>query len=342
MSTATVTSSDLQNMARGPAPFISAYLDVTPGGGRDDLVERLTHISTELIDAGADEKVVEQLTSVFLSPSRERSALGAVIAADGRTVMAGSPESLRHDLVSFAPVPRLGPMIEWAQRTVAHAVITHPRETEVEVIIFDVDGSSHRRVVADDPEAVDRIVEVIHPLHPGAVFVAGHVGAGIRQGLYDAILHARLPVDCDVVALDETQPGELGDAVVRHVANVTAKRQVDFLRHFRFELSHERSVEGHHAVVAAANESRIATLLLNADPDDDRLAQLDETTGLLSLPTGPGDTDGTTVRLVDALMARTLATGGDVVIVPHTGETGPADDLGAFLTPRPTTSILDT
>lgn len=334
---------ELKSLVEGAPPFTSVYLDVSPAR-RETLIERLAAIADGLRELGAETDEIERATNPFIAPPEDVSAMAAITSRDGRTLVSTSPEPLERDVGEFGEVPRLGPVIEWSQQMITHAVVRPALGGELAIVVFGADGS----VTECPPESPTgaAAVDALAPHQPAAVFVAGfegdEAGASVRDEIREAILRQELPSWCVLEMLDADNSDELADLVVRHAATVVARRKVEMLQRFRFEQSHDQAVEGIDAVIRAANEGAISTLILNTDPDDKRWVSLlpDQTMVVPSddLAAAPDDRSA---RLVDALIARTLRTGGVPVVVPHTGERGPADDLGALLRPLPAVGLMD-
>ncbi|MDW3221155.1 MAG: hypothetical protein R8F63_21320 [Acidimicrobiales bacterium] len=337
-----VTLDELQVLAAGDGPFVSIYIDMAPTR-RDTLVARIAAIADGLRELGAPPALVERTTTPFLAPPPNRSAMGIVASNDGRYVVSTSPEPLRRDVGTYEPVPRLGPIIEWSQQMITHAIVREGVSGRVDVVIFGADGSTSARAGMSGGDNSSDVEELLVRHQPHAVFVAGAELDGIHARLLDLILAQRLPSSCHVERVADDGDDALADAVVRHTASVVAERKVRLLTEFRFEKSHGRAVDGVDDVVDAANRGAIATLLANADPDDHRRAELRDNTTIVPVDTAEeGDeiAEGG-VRVVDALIHATLAKGGAPVILPKTGERGPTDDVGAMLRPRDAQGLIN-
>lgn len=342
--TPSVGHSELAALVEGVSPFTSVYLDVTPSR-RDTLIERLAAIADGLRELGAETDEIDRATSPFIAPPDDVSAMAAITSRDGPTLVSTSPEPLHRDVGDFGEVPRLGPLIEWSQQMVTHAVVRPSPDGGLDVVVFGADTTVTEFPI-EQSDGSHRLGELVSH-RPVAVFVAGFegdaVGASVSDELREAILRQELPSDCVLETLDTDDDDELADAVVRHTATVVARRKVEMLQRFRFELSHDQAVEGIDAVIAAANDGTISTLILNTDPDDKRWVSLrsDDTMVSPSDDLAVAPSGDRSARLVDALIARTLRTGGVPVIVPHTGERGPDDDVGALLRPLPPLGLID-
>ncbi|GJM37967.1 MAG: hypothetical protein DHS20C19_13340 [Acidimicrobiales bacterium] len=337
-----VTLDELQVLAVGEQPFVSIYVDMSPAR-RDSLVARIAAIADGLRELGAPSGIVEKTTTPFLAPPLDRSAMGLVASSDGRFVISTSPEPLHRDVGAYGRVPRLGPIIEWSQQMLTHAVVREDAHGRADIVVFGADGSTTARAgmsLRDDSADVGELL-VRH--QPHAVFVAGGDQERVKARLLDLVLAQRLPPSCHVEGLADEGDDALADAVVRHTASVVAERKVRLLAEFRFETSHGRAVGGVDDVVAAANAASIATLLANTDPDDHRRAAIRDDASIVPVDNAePGvEIADSEVRLVDALIHSTLAKGGAPVIMPRTGEKGPADDLGAMLRPRDAQGLIN-
>ena len=333
---AKVSRSDLEELALGQPPFVSIYVDLSLER-RDTLVERVAAIAGGLLALDAPAELVERTTTAFLAPSDDRAAMGVVASTDGRSIVATSPEPLVRDLGDFSPVPRLATMIEWSQQMLTHAVVRRGEGGNADLVVFGADGTTHHTATVD---AAETLATEIAAHGPAVAFVVGADFEALLEQIRKLVATNELRADCRIIELDDGSDDEVADAVVRHTASVVAERKVEMLQDFRFEQSHGKAIEGIENVLDAANAGRISTLLVNADPDDHRRAVIGPS-GLVTLHDATTDDAGHPVPLADALIWATLARGGTPVILPATGEQGPTDDIGAFLTPRPPLGLID-
>ncbi|MEQ8840805.1 MAG: hypothetical protein RIB98_07475 [Acidimicrobiales bacterium] len=331
---------------------MSIYVDMSENR-RDSLVARVAAIADGLEALGTPTELVRTSTTPLLAPPPGRSAMAVLASSDDRVLVASSPDPLHEDVGEFGAVPRLGPAIEWSQQMITHAVVREVDGDRADVMVFGADGTTTSlpsltavdgAATAGDPAAADNAFGEFLTAHdPAAVFVVGGGLSAIWKSLQDLVLSEHLRPDCHLERLESGDDADVAEAVVRHTASVVATRKVRLLQDFRFELSHERAVEGFEGVVAAVNDGRVATLLLHDDPDDHRRAIVHPDGSMVAVP--PDEIaaagDGQEVRLADALICATLQRGGAPVILPSTGEKGPADDLGALLLPRPPAGLID-
>lgn len=337
-----VDRDDLRDLAHGTPPFVSIYLDLSPTN-RDTLVARIAAVADGLRDLGAPADLVERTTTPFLAPPRDRSAMGIVSSSDGRVVIASSPEPINRDLGEFGLVPHLAPVIEWSQQMITHAIVRSTGPERTDVVIFGADGTTHSTPAVDISRDLDELTQLLVSHSPSAVFLFGANLTAVHDALTELVLAQRLPSSCRLEMFDDGDDDQVADAVVRHAASVVASRKVELLSEFRFELSHGRAVEGVDAVVHAANEGLIATLIANADPNDHRRAEI-LGDGTIRHHVGTESTAPVAARgerLVDAIVLRVLRKSGAPVIIPRTGDRGPADDLGALLRPRDAADLMD-
>lgn len=330
-----VTTDDLRELASGRPPFVSIYID-TSAEGRDTLVQRVAAVANGLRALGTPPDMVRRTTTAFLSPPPDRAAMAVIAASDGRSVIASSPEPLARDIGDYGAVPRLGPLIEFSQQMITHAVVRRAASGAESLIVFGADGSSHDSV---DISRDELVAELAHH-DPAAVFLVGAGFADLRDRLDRQVTDGRLRADCRIEELPDGTDDDVAEAVVRHTADVVARRKVDLLRDLRLQRSLDVAVEGLDAVVAAVNSGRVATLLVNCDPDDPRRAVITESGSVVPVD-GAKPQTGEPVRLVDALIWSVLRRGGAPVIIPSTGENGPDDDLGALLTPGHAQQLID-
>ncbi|MEZ5244905.1 MAG: hypothetical protein R2707_07405 [Acidimicrobiales bacterium] len=336
-----MTTAELQHLARGQAPFVSIYVD-TRTAHRDTLVQRVAAVADGLCVLGAPDDIVRRTTTAFLAPPADRAGLAVVASSDGRTVVASSPEPFERDVGLYSRVPYLGPMIEIAQQSITHAVVRDTEHGVPDLTVFGADGSVQTTTAAAPQRTDDVLAEVVRH-DPAVVFVVGDAPTSMVTHLERMVAENRLRPDCRIEPLDEGTDDDVADAVVRHAAGVVASHKVELLREFRFERSHGRAVDGIDAVVAAVNAGLVATLILNADPDDHRRAIVGSEGDIVPLdgPVASPSPAVDEVPLVDALIWATLARGGAGAVIPTTGDGGPADDIGALLIPRPANGLID-
>lgn len=339
----TVTRADLEHLVKGIPPFVSIYVDMRPGN-RDTLVERVAAIADGLGALGAPAELVAEATTPLLAPTDERAAMAVLASSDGRLVITGSPDPLNYDIGAFSPLPSIGPVIEWSQQMITHVVVRERADARADVMVFGADGATASYPTID-PEisADDPVLDFIAAQDPAAVFVVGEGLSSLWAELRELVLTERLRPDCQLERLDAGDDDQVADEIVRQTANVVATRKVKLLESFRFEKTHDNAVEGVEAVVEAVNAGRVSTLLANDDPDDPRRGTLLADGTIVPVPEGEiaDRRAGEEVPLVNALLCATLARSGTPVIIPSTGETGPNDDLGALLLPRPRAGLID-
>ena len=333
----------LGSFLEGTGPFLSVYLDVTPGPQRRSARQRLL--------AALDEQ--GRLAGLPLDPAQWSAAgdalnlvadddatLVALIDADGRSLVTGYPEPPRCDLVVLDHLPRLGPLLQAEQSLVHHVVAvvdggalglaTVPRHGEPEHSLLEfTDGATIPPLIQRAARVSQTALVVVCAPETELPWLESQVRAG-------------LPIETSLAAvpIDGRDDGDLAaDIVVRCATHVAAKT-VELIRLWRFHHAHDEAVDGIADAVAAINTGRAGLILVNDDIDDDRRAGFGM--GPLIEP-HPHGTDGTgqlgSARLPDVVIRAGLLTGVPLHVVPSLDATL-ADGIGVILADRSTPEEL--
>ena len=339
---------DLAVMVSGPAPFLSVYLDVSPGEPRATAPSRLSAAFTDRLDVpdevGVGLAEIRERMHVALADTPADDALFVAVAdADGRLLTASYPDPPRTDVLEVSSVPRLGPLLAAEQSLTHHVVaivngqaltlLTVPRHGEPEQSSYSgQDPLSIAPIVQHASRASEtNLLVVCAPANDLAT-----VSDQIRTGL---------PIDVNVatVPLDDLDLTQLATEIVVRTADHAATRTVELLRLYRFHQSHEEVADGAPATCGALTGGRAALVLVNDDVGDDRVGWLG--------PTGEGGRASVQVdeppsaegwrrgRLADVVINAALVTGCGVHVVPSVEDTL-ADGIGAILADRATPSGL--
>lgn len=346
-------------------PFTTVHLATE--GAVEDAAARLDvawrNTRSQLDQAGAPAAALDAIAAEVDGAHARGPSLYAVAGPD-RLLVVEHPEQVpARDLATVAPLPVLAPLLTWRQSVVPHVVVlvdrtgadvsAVPRRGEPieEEVTGDTDAPIHRapaggwsqrrfqeRVQNAWASNADDVAAVVARLVPrvGArlVVVAGDVRAV-------ELLQKALPDE--VGALVEVVPGsraadgsdaEIEEAVARQVRTAAAQETVALLEKFREERGQDdRAAEGPEATLLALAKAQVDTLLVAADPGDDRTAWFGPEPTLVAPDAGSlrglGVASPVEARLVDVAVRAALGTGAGVWVVPANG--GPAGGIGAIL-----------
>ena len=303
---------DVASAFDGPGPFVTVYL------GTDAAVEqasqqnelRWKNLRRALEKDGAPAETLTAIDPLVPDAHHRGRTLAVVADATGLRLVRHEPEPPARDAGWIAPLPRVGPFIEWAQSAVPHLVVLADR-AGADIVVFtrraDSIGSGGAPVVSVGEDSGED--PVLRKSNPGgwsqrryqnraenqweqnAKEVADHVAA-----LADETGARLIVVAGDVRALQlltehlpertaellrevdgSRGPGsgldDIADDVVKLAATVVAEDTVEILRQFKQERGQgDLAVEGTKATIEALAAARVDTLLIHDDPDDDRTA----------------------------------------------------------------------
>lgn len=303
---------DVASAFDGPGPFVTVYL------GTDAAVEqasqqnelRWKNLRRGLEKDGAPAEMLTAIDPLVPDAHHRGRTLAVVADATGLRLVRHEPEPPARDAGWIAPLPRVGPFIEWAQSAVPHLVVLADR-AGADIVVFtrraDSIGSGGAPVVSVGEDSGED--PVLRKSNPGgwsqrryqnraenqweqnAKEVADHVAA-----LADETGARLIVVAGDVRALQlltehlpertaellrevdgSRGPGsgldDIADDVVKLAATVVAEDTVEILRQFKQERGQgDLAVEGTKATIEALAAARVDTLLIHDDPDDDRTA----------------------------------------------------------------------
>lgn len=320
---------DLAPLVGPDRQWLSLFVDVTDRPELDDVaIERLAGLAA---DAGATDALVAAARDELRLPLPDDVGGRAVFIGDDGTVHCeDGPDGPGVDRAFLGPLPRLGPVLEWRQSTLDHAVITVAPGL-VELVRFPSDDEESLTSLGRSPdEALDRLRE--QPvLDLDLVVVAGDLRETdhLRRALVDV-----LPATTDIRPAEDGVP--LADSVVRLVADTAARRTIGALNEFRFQKTHDAAVDGADDVVDALAAGRGDLLLVHDDPDDDRTVWFGPGSSDISMAVGA--TTPTEGRLVDAAIRVALRQDMAIRVIPSTGERGPRGDI-AVVSRDPATTV---
>lgn len=296
----------------GPGPFVTVYL------GTEAAVEQASQQSElrwktlrrELENDGAPPETLTAIDPLVPDAHHRGRTLAVVADTTGLRLVRHEPEPPARDAGWVAPLPRVGPLIEWAQSAVPHLVVLADR-VGADIVVFtrraDSIGSGGAPVVSvgddsgEDPvlrksnpggwsqrryqnraenqweqnakEVAERVSALADETGARLIVVAGDVRALqlLREHLPERTAELLREVD------GSRAPGsgldEIADDVVKLAATVVAEDTVEILRQFKQERGQgDLAVEGTKGTIEALAAARVDTLLIHDDPDDDRTA----------------------------------------------------------------------
>src|SRR5688572_6471299 len=296
----------------GEGPFVTVYLGteaaVEQASQQNEL--RWKNLRRRLDEDGAPAETLAAIDPLVPDAHHRGRTLAVVADATGLRLVRHEPEPPARDAGWVAPLPRLGPFIEWAQSAVPHLVVLADR-AGADIVAFtrraDGIGSGGAAVVSvgedngDDPvlrksnpggwsqrryqnraenqweqnarEVADNVAALADEIGARLIVVAGDVRALqlLRQHLPEPT--AELLREVDGSRASGSGLDEIADDVVKLAATVVAEDTVEILRQFKQERGQgDLAVEGAKSTIEALAAARVDTLLIHDDPDDDRTA----------------------------------------------------------------------
>ncbi|HEX2848980.1 MAG TPA: Vms1/Ankzf1 family peptidyl-tRNA hydrolase [Acidimicrobiales bacterium] len=357
---------ELAAVLASPGPFATVYLS-TPAA-----VENAAQIAEqpwraardELERAGAPAAVADAIGALVPGAHLEGRALAVVADSSGVLLTRREAEPIDRDVARWAPLPSLGPVLEWQQSRIPHLVVLADR-VGADIALFLPDGATGLSSVggtdASDPllhrskpggwsqrrfqeraentweanaaQVADRVATLAELTGARLVVVAGDVHAArfLTEHLPDRL--ADLVVEIEGQRAAGVDFDAVADDVVKLVATRVAEDTVELLQKLREELGqNDRAVEGVGSTLDALTAAQVDTLLVHDDPSDERevwfATEGSSIAGDRATLEGYGAASPAKGRLVDAMIRSTLLTGARVRVVPSTVA---RDGVGALL-----------
>lgn len=227
-------------------------------------------------------------------------------------------DPLAVDLARFGDIPSLGPIIESAQMTTPHAVVTTEDNVfgitsfgAVDSFPTPRDGETVPLAAPPILEALDHLVDALRSSGVRLVALVGSEGAVVKlQGQ----LQTALPfVRCNAYSTDDIDRDLLtiADEVVRDAASLAAERRTHELAHFRQSRAAAQTQEGAAALgaLAAGGAQR---LLVHDDLDSEQ---------------EPGVT-----RMTDRAIVAAIRASVPITMIPKVpDDRGPSTGLGVIM-----------
>jgi hypothetical protein len=306
----------------GSGPFVTVYLGteaaVEQAAQQNEL--RWKTLRRQLEEAGAPAEALAAIDPLVPDAHHRGRTLAVVTDTTGVRLVRHEPEPPARDAGWVAPLPRVGPLIEWAQTAIPHLVVLADR-AGADIVVFSRDaaesGAGGAPVVSvgeetgDDPmlrktsrggwsqrryqnraenlweqnakAVADQVASLVDETGSRLVVVAGDVRAL-------QLLREHLPAQTGELLREvdgSRAPGsgldEIADDVVKLAATVAAEDTVEFLRQFKQERGQRHlGAEGAKATIAALAAARVDTLLIHDDPDDSRTAWFGPEPGMVA------------------------------------------------------------
>ncbi|MEU6990097.1 Vms1/Ankzf1 family peptidyl-tRNA hydrolase [Streptomyces sp. NPDC046465] len=349
-----------------PGPWATVYLD--PGRTDEAGVKRrelsVREVCRTLTEQGADTATTRAVGDVLTRTSAAEFPAGRVVFATGGEVVLGHrlARPPQGQLATWAPLPRLTPLLELAGQDPACLVAYIDRtgaDFELRCAAGPQDAGGvegqqrpvHRGASGDWSEPRFRL-KVENTWEHNAGEIAEALAAAYEKSGAELVVlvgdprerpavHAKLPDAVRAVTVETEHGGRaagsaspaLEEAIAQARLQHTDRRVEEALDRFRAgRVGTDRptdAVEGVPAVVAAAREHRIDTLLVRPDgPDLSRELWVGPEPDQAAVRRGDartlGETDPVSVRADDALLRSAAMTGADVRVIPLPDE--PASD----------------
>lgn len=359
-----VLGADVLGVFDGAAPFVSVYLDVT-AGVEQAARKALLHWKSarrDLEAKGAPLRALDAIEASLPTASGDGDTLAVIADAEGVRHRSFQPEPPTRDVARVGALPYVAPLLEWRQSMPNHVVVLADRKgadifasvrdgadverhfegDTVEITRVHAGGWSQRRFQQRAEDAweanaadVARIVtKLVDRLEVRVVAAAGDVRAMqfLRDELPErarSVLHVIEGTRAEDGSIDE-----VADEVTRVVATAVAGDTVALMEKFREEHGqHDKAADGPARTIEALAASRVETLLVHDDPDDERTCWIGPDPAHIATDRNAvaamGVAEPAEARLVDALIRAAAGTGAGVWITPKAG--GPTDGVGALL-----------
>ena len=359
-----VRAAELTELAAGQGPFATVVLAtearVDNAAQRSEV--RWKAARDELALAGAPDQVLAAIDPVVPDAHLEGDGLAVIARADGVVHVEHSAAPPRTELVRWAPLPSLVPVVEWRQLSPPHVIVLADREG-ADIVAVRRDRPDVRREAGGEDAAIHKVRgggwsnrryqdRAENTWEKNADDAAAHVAA----------LAQRIGARLVVVAGDVRAVAMLRDALPTEVAGLVREADggrspdgsgpvlaadVDRLLHeavaedtravlakFAEERGQgDRAADGPDETLQALAAAQVDVLLVADDPDDERTAWFGpEPVHVSATATALRDLgvdDPVSARLVDVAVRAALGTGAGVRVVP--AGAGVAGGIGAVL-----------
>jgi peptide subunit release factor 1 (eRF1) len=358
---------DVTDALDAPGPFLTVVL--TTEGDVENAAQRCEVRWKNLRDdVAADEAALSAVDALVSDAHHDGDALAVVANAHGMQIVEHAPDPPARDVARWAPLPALGPVLEWRQGRVPYLVVDIDRTGADLVVVVTRDRRADRR--DEDEEHVEGREFPVRKPKPGGWSQrryqqraentwkenASNVAEAIAK-LVDEHGVELVLVDGDARALqllDEAMPeavrqrvrhvkharaadggvDEVSPEIRRQVASAVAERTVGMLRKFEEELGQaDRAANGPSETLSALARAQVDVLLVHDDLRDDRTAFFGpeplEVAATAAELRDLGIEDVQEGRLIDVLIRAAFGGGAGVRMVPHARPL--IDGVGAIL-----------
>lgn len=357
---------DALDLLTAPGPFATVHLP-TPSA-LADAAERfessLKVARDRLEDLGASGELIGRVRDEAHGSGHQGGESLVVVANAGDAWSWVLQDEIEQVTAELGPLPHIARLVESTRRSVPHVVVLIDREgADIEVVHRGTDPETTMTVVGDTDvihrgaaggwsqrrfqqraentweenarDVADAVSELFPTVRPHAVLVAGDERAvgffveHLSEEAHEVVHRLEHGGRADGADLD----GMRAD-VDRHLADLVARRTTDLLERFASHRANGAAVEGAPDTLGALFEHRVETLLVHADPDDDRTAYFGPDAGQVSVDRetfASLDIDAEEGPLLEVALRGAHGTGAEIWFVPEHGPAAPAGGIGAIL-----------
>ena len=360
-----VPATDLARLTSVEGPFLSLYLPLEPEVERASQKSQATWKAARqgLEELGVPAAPLDAIDGLVPDAHQQGRCLAVIANGSGVLHVEHGPEAPPTTRFTWAPLPSLGPILEWRQLQPPHLLVLVDR-TGADLVAFAGEESLDRReagTVDDDPirkvkpggwsqrryqeraentwehnaeAVVDELSRMAKQFDARLIVAAGDVRAlELLEGDLPKELAERFTVVSGGRAAGTDKEATLEEAR-RQVEILVDQETGRVLDRFREEVGQrDLAVKGTDNTLEALSKAQVDTLLVHDDPEDDRPAFFTSEpipvaateSRLEELGVEPR-TEG---RLIDVVVRAALGTGATVRVIPS--ESGVADNVGALL-----------
>jgi hypothetical protein len=356
---------EIARLFEASGPFTSIYL-ATHGEGEqaaEQVALRWKNLRGQLADRGAREATLAAVDPLVEGNHTAGATLAVIAGADGILLSTSLPEPPgRPDAVArHGPLPDVLPLLASAQSRLPHvAVLTDRTGAEIAARVADSERTEHvEGTVAPHihkPQAggwsqpryhhraealwesnagtvADALTRVVDQVRPRFVAAAGDVRA---LQLLREQAPKRVRTRMRVVGGEYASLAAVFRAAEELLAETVATDAEALLGRFAEERGQgDRAVEGAAATLQALGRGQIETLLVAADPDDERTAWFGRAPTEAAAERGALAAMGVAAavegRLVDVAVRAALGTGAAVHVLDPDRQGAPHDGLAGLL-----------
>ena len=321
---------DLNDLLGAPGPVLSMYATVS-----GDL-ELVATKAEESLAGMADITEAQRRFAIeaFGTVGDDDALLAILVGSEGTGVSQTGPDPMVHNIVHVAPLPLLSPLLEMRQMLIPHLMAHQAGE----VWLLSVHQPGTTPVPAGEVPIEDGAETVAQLAASEGCEAIALVGEPAQTGRFGILLrNAGLDVTIRLLEVpDSNDVDSVASELVAQLASVAAERTVAALQTWRFERSHERSVDGLADVVHALAQGRVQRLLLHDDPADQHQLWFGTSGTELALDLEHATQNGmagslSSARAGDVLMRSALLQHAEISLLPANLADGPDGLVGAIL-----------